>query len=290
MIREEAVRIPAFDLGRIRQWRKKIILKLTPFYDLVLDKAQLDRLVTTLKTRLKLNNEYIDQEGALRESLLDFVGQEVTNRVGDQIAMKVAGGLSLIREGKPVTGLMEEPGWYPVMITDMRFGRVIRNKTRINMTVMVTAGTMAGREILKSVSYKLVAWMLANELAWSMNDMRPLHGEMVGMWFMAYILMGDRGLDIDEMKCLDQHKRYNKKLKKMRASACIRHYNQRCHTCPVGYTECMLGTHRYTWLVKPCKQCNRKHAAFDPEHKGAKACISCQTKDVRAHWARERMS
>lgn len=290
MIRQEAVRVPAFDLGRVRQWRKKIALRLTSYYGTIIDEDQLDELVALFMRMLKLDDEDDDHELALRQSLLEFIGQELTGRVGDQIATKLAGGLSLLRDGKPITGTLGEPGWYPVTITDMRFGRVINNRTRINMTVMISAGAMSGRELLKSVSYKLVMWMLANELAWNMNDMRPLHSELVGMWFLAYIVQKDDGtLDIDEMHCLDQHKRYNKRLRKARAGPCVRHYNQRCHTCPVGYSECMLGTHRYTWIIKRCDLCNRDHAAFDPERKNAKACISCQTKDVRAHWARERM-
>jgi hypothetical protein len=288
LIHQEAVRVPAFDLGRVRQWRKKITLRFTSFYGMIIDEPQMQRLVGTMCSVLKLKTD--EQEIALRRSLLEFVGQEMTGRVGDQIATKLAGGLSLIRDGEPVTGILKEEGWYPVMVTDMRFARVLNGKTRLNMTVMVTAGSMSGREILTMVSYKLVMWMMANELAWSMRDMRPLHSELVGMWFLGYIKQGKDGkLAIGEIKCLDQHKRYNKKLRKQRAGPCIRHYNQRCHTCPIGYSECMLGTHRYTWIVKKCQMCQRPHAAFDPEQKNAKACISCQTRDVRAHWARERM-
>lgn len=291
MVRQEAARIPAFDLGRIRQWRKKITVGLTSFYNTILANGQFDALLDALYSALKLDDGRADQKFALRQSMLEFHGHELTGRLGDQLSTKLAGGLSLLKKGKPITGTLGKPGWYPVVITDMRFGRVVHNKTRVNMTTMITAGSMSGREILKSVTYKMVIWMLANELAWSMTDMRPLHTELVGMWFMAYVVQKDNGsLDIDEVKCLAQHKRYNKKLRKQRAKPCVRHYNQRCHTCPVGYSECMLGTHRYTWILKPCKACKREYAAFDPEQKNAKACISCQTKNVRAHWARERMN
>lgn len=287
--RPEAVRIPAFDLGRVRQWRKKIIQRLASHYDTMVDEDRFDEFVGALQSLLKLDDD--DQQLALRQSMLEFVGREFTLRTGERLATKLAGGLSLLRNGKAVTGTLDKPDWFPVMITDLRFWRVIKGKTRLTMTVMVMAGNMSGRVLTKSITYKLAVWMLANELAWSKKDMRPLHSEMVGMWFMGFVEPRDDGtLDISEFKCLGQHKRYNKRLRKMRSRKCVRHYNQRCHTCPVGYSECMLGTHHYTWLIKPCPMCGREKAAFDPEQGVARSCILCRTRDVRTHWARERMS
>jgi hypothetical protein len=108
------------------------------------------------------------------------------------------------------------------------------------------------------------------------------------MWFNAHLVQGERGLQIDEFKCTSTQQKYNKKLREQRASPCIRQYRQQCKSCPIGYSDCPRGTHRYTWIKKECKRCHSVDAIFDPGEPGETICLACRTKRARAYARRER--
>ena len=285
MSESKVKRIPAHDLGRINQWRNKLYMRFMErkFLERVLDPPDFDELVALVTQVLKIPDEF-----AVRQTLMEFAGQEFVGRTCELICLKLAGGLKLLREGTPVAGRISGPTWLPVEITDLRYGAVRRGKTYVRMTATVMAGEAAGMEIRKEFSYKMAVWTLANALAWNKRDHRPVHNEMVRMWFMGLIVPSDDGFDIQEFECVPHHRKWNKKLRAARATPCVRKLRQKCHTCPVGYLDCKRGTHRYTLSIKRCKRCNQEHAAFDPEQSHIGLCVACQTKDARANWARER--
>jgi len=283
---DEEDKLPSFPLARMNQWRDKLMLLL---YDRNLLFAKLeaemfDRLVSLLMILFKIENEFV-----IRQSLISFVGQELTARVVDLIGIKLAGNLKQLREGITIEGQINKPTWLPVEVSELRYGRVRRDRTYVTMTATVMAGELAGLEIHKEFSYKMAVWPLANALAWTIKDARPLHNELVRMWFIGLLIPSTKKIEIDQFKCSANQRKWNRTLKATRAKSCIRHYNQRCHTCPLGYLDnCYRATHRYTLIIKPCKVCKRENATFDPECSGVTVCISCQTKEARAHWARER--
>lgn len=282
----EEEKMPSFPLGRINQWREKLMLKL---YQRGLLSETLEDAVFTRVVNLVMQLMKIEDDFTVRQTLLPFVGQELTARVVDLIGLKLAGNLSELREGKAISAQIDGPTWLPFEISEMRYGRVRRDKTYVNMTAVVMAGELAGEEIHKEFSYKLAVWPLANALAWTLRDSRPVHSEMVRMWFIGLLVPEGMRLNIDQFKCLPHQRKWNRGLRADRAKECVRHYNQRCHTCPLGYNDCARATHRYTLVIKTCKVCKRENATFDPERPGVDVCISCRTKEARAHWARERM-
>lgn len=283
----EDEKIPSYPLGRINQWRLKLFTRLWKCGLLfeTLEDGIFDRVVDITMKLMKIEDEYI-----VRQTLMAFAGHELTARSVDLIGLKFAGNLSDLRDGKQVSGQIGKPTWLPLEISELRYGRVKRHKTYVSMTATVMAGAIAGEEIRKDFSYKLAVWPLANALAWTLRDSRPVHNELVRMWFMGLLEPEGNKINIEQFKCLPHQRKWNRELRSDRAKPCVRHYNQRCHTCPIGYNECYRGTHRYTLTLKACKSCKRESAAFDPERPGVSVCISCQTKDARAHWARERMS
>ena len=283
----EIERVPTYDLGRINQWRNKLYAKLyaKDFLGQIIDEGLFTDLVKLVMKLMKIESEF-----AVRQTLMEFVGQEITGRTAGLIGLRLAGALNLLRDGKPAIGQISEPSWLPVEISELRYGRVKRSKTYVNMTAMIMGGVMAGHELQKEFSYKMAVWTVANALAWNMRDPRPVHNEMVKMWFMGLLIPDGKKIDIEQFKCVPHQRKWNRELRKSRATPCIRRYRQRCHTCPLGYLDCCRGTHRYTLTFKVCKACKRENALFDPEQPGVGVCIACQTKDARAHWARERMS
>jgi hypothetical protein len=48
-----------------------------------------------------------------------------------------------------------------------------------------------------------------------------------------------------------------------------------CHRCHVGYRECRAGTHRETYVPRPCAACKREDALFDPARRRGD-CVNCE--------------
>ena len=283
---DEEEKLPSFPLLRINQWRQKLMLD---FYnkkllDSILNEETFDYVVAVIARLFKIENAFV-----IRQLLLQFVEQELTARTVDLIGIKLAGNIDQLRKGIAIEGYINKPAWLPVEISELRYGRVRSDRTHVNMTATVMAGALAGVEIHKEFSYKMAVWPLANALAWTLKAARPVHSELVRMWFLGLLIPGAKNVEIDQFKCLANQRKWNQTLKKLRSDPCVRHYNQRCHTCPLGYLDsCYRSTHRYRLTIKACRLCKRENATFDPECLGVTVCISCQTKEARAHWARER--
>jgi hypothetical protein len=285
-----AKRIIDNDLGRIQKRRVKIINDVFwehGYYDQILTQDTFTQLVKDIVRITKLPH---GAEEALATTLLEFSDRELTQRLGDLIALKVSGGFHTLKSFKPIapfSGLADKQ-WAPVEIAELRYGFVKRNKTYARMRAIVMAGSAVGYELRKVLSMKFVTTIMARELAWGRRDPRPAHSELVQMWFLAELTPTDKGTDIGDFKCAPQHKKHNKGLRRIRSNPCIRHLNHKCHACPLGYHDCWRGTHRYTWIFRTCKRCKKEKAAFDPERPNADVCLACQSQSTRAFWARER--
>jgi hypothetical protein len=283
---DEYRRIPEYDLGRLRARRRKFLDNTLDFVGLTLEGVVFDALVRKTKRLFQIKDERV-----IRETLLPYVGQDFATLTRDQLALTVVGGYATMRSGEPIRPFygLAEPEWAPVEIDEVCYGHVHKGRTFANMTVLVMAGTAVGQMLRKQLPMRFVTTGLARRLAWPLRDPRPVHNELVGMSFMAQLVQDDRQrLDIKEFICVPHQVKYNRKIRQRRQEPCVRHYRQRCHTCPVGHTSCCRGTHRHTWVFKPCKVCKREKAPFDPWKSRATVCISCSTKTARAHWSRER--
>lgn len=283
-------RIPDYDLSKIEKRRRKIneALWCSDFYYNVLDAGTFDLLMQELRRALNLK---VIHEGVLRESLMDFADVELTGGEADKLALRIAGGFHDIKRGEPVrpfTGLSTEREWAPVEIAEMRLGRIRNNKLYLDMTCMVMAGTAVGQEIKQQIPARFAVSVLAVELGWPKFKVRPTHSELVKTWFFA--LLGTnkhRKLQIIDFGCAPHQKAYNKKLRDQRNGPCLKNYRHQCRSCPVGYSECAYGTHRYSWLRKECPQC-KQNSIYDPSDPGAKVCLRCSTRGLREFWAQER--
>lgn len=282
-------RIVDNDLGRIQKRRRAVRYKLLDGQSMyvTLDDGNFDLLVEGAMKTLKIPKK---SELAVRESLIEFAGQSVNERIGDRIALKLAGGFAMLKKGEPVRKFhgLAKPIWAPVEISELRFGRYDRRRHRLyaDLLATVTAGPAVGVEIKKRLPMKFVVSVLSRKLCWSLRDPRPAHNELVRMWFNAELIQDPRyGLDIDNFECLPQHKRHNRQLRADRREPCIRRYSFQCHKCPIGYADCQRGTHRYTWLLRSCPECGAEKAPYDPERPDAKVCLSCSSKKARAFWA-----
>jgi len=287
----EMPRIPDFALSRIDIRRRKIqndVLIARHFYNRILDDEAFTELVALCRKELKLKKIH---ELVLRETLLPFANQEVTERVAEVIALKLAGGYYALREGRPITPYsgVVGPTWMPVEISSVRYGRISARGTHLlaDVTTLVMAGAAVGQTIKQEMPMRFVTTLFASQLGWPRFDRRPNHAELTKMWFMALVISDRQDDELVQYECVSHQLKYNKALRRRRMEPCVRGYRVRCHLCPVGYTMCPRGTHRCSWITKPCFGC-KQDALFDPEEPSKRLCLSCRTKKARHHWARER--
>ena len=286
------VKIPSFNYKRLRDRTARIYTACisNPYLaGHVLEPQTFSTLVTVLRRALKLK---VACEGALRESMLEFAGQELTDDVYDSIAVKLAGGYDDIRQGKPVTavtGVPKQGLWAPTKIVEMRFDAVRNNRPYLKMTAMVVVGPLAGRSFNQQMPAKSVVTGFAIHLGWKKWGGRPAHSELVQLVFTGKIVNDKRkGLQIDEFKCTAQQLKVNKEIRDLRDEPCVNNHRYQCKTCPIGYSSCPRGTHRYTWVPRHCPRCRDDRAIFDPAQPNVKVCLVCRSKQARTLWTQER--
>jgi len=287
------VRTADFDLGRIDIRRRRIyenIISLPNTGVAVLEGSAFDELVVLSRRALRLTRR---SDLPIRETLMEFADASITDRVLDRIAIKLAGGYSLLKRGRPIRHIQKltKQLWAPLEILELRFGYVDRkNRLRLDMTAIVVAGELVGREILQALPSRFVTTTFAHALGWPRFG-RPRHNSLVRTWFCGLLMQHERrGTQIAEFRCLPHQQKYNRKLKKQREEPCLMGYRQQCATCPIGYSRCVRGTHRYTWIVRACPRCHVDRAMFDPEDVNARYCIACKVKKARKLWLKERQS
>jgi len=287
-----ASKTPAFNYKRWNDRRTRIYTAcITHAYLLgqVLDNDVFSDLVVLLRRALKLK---VEHEQALRNSLLEFADTELTEEVGDRIAVRLAGGYDEIKAGRAVISsntLAPEGTWMPIEVAEMRFDAVKFNKARVKMTALALIGGLSGKLFTQQMPAKATSIFFANTLGWGKYDARPAHSELVQMRFTGRVVKDKRnGFQIDEYKCTAGQLKLNKELRESRHEPCIRGHRYQCRTCPIGYSTCPRGTHRYTWVPKLCPSCKDERAIFDPAEPNMRICLLCRSRSARSSWARER--
>jgi len=255
----------------------------------VLDPDAFSELVIILRRTLKLKQAH---ESTLRDTLLEYGGVELTEEVSDRIAVRIAGGYDEIKAGKPIistTSVPKKGAWMPIEVSEMRFDSVRNHKAYVKMTAMVLTGALAGRMLTQEMPAKATTIYFANTLGWAKFGPRPVHSELVQLKFTGLIVDDRRrGLQVDQYKCTAGQLKLNKELREARAEPCLLGHRYQCKTCPIGYSTCVRGTHRYTWVPRLCQQCKDERAIFDPAEPNMKVCLSCRAKRVRSVWSQER--
>jgi len=283
---------PAFNYKRWNDRRSRIYNAcITHAYLLgqVLDVDVFSDLIVLLRRALKLKTVH---EQALRNSLLEFAETEFTEEVGDRIAVRLAGGYDEIKVGRPVVSSNTVPAkgaWMPIEVAEMRFDTVKFNKARVKMTALVLIGGLSGKMFTQQMPAKATSIFFANTLGWAKFGGRPAHSELVQMKFTGLVVRDKKkDFQIDEYKCTAGQLRLNKELREARQEPCLRGHRYQCRTCPIGYSTCPRGTHRYTWVQRLCPKCKDERAIFDPAEPNTRVCLLCRSRSARSSWARER--
>jgi len=255
----------------------------------VLDPDVFTELIVLLRRTLKLKAAH---ESVLRDSLLEYAGTEMTEGVFDCIAVRLAGGYDDICAGKIILSTNTVPSngeWMPVEVEEMRFAEVRNYKAQVKMTAMILTGMLAGRVFTQKMPAKATSVFFANTMGWAKFGPRPAHSELVQLKFTGLIVADkQRGLQVDEYKCTAGQLKLNKLLREGRDEPCVMNHRYQCKTCPIGYSKCPRGTHRYTWVPRLCPSCKDERAIYDPAEPNMKFCLLCRSRSARSSWARER--
>lgn len=280
-------RNPDHELLRINTRRIRIqdALGDAALYHTTLTSDTLRTLTQVIRKAAKLRPMH---DAVIRESLLDFVGKEITTRVGDMLSLKIAGGWQLLSQGHPIQPYTAANGEsVPLEITELRFDRVRNGKVQLELRTVAMAGAAVGAEFRQPIPRKFVVYKLAHDLGWPRAARKPAHSELVRMWFTGTLGRARNKIVVATFDCKPHQQQYNKQLREERARSCIRDYPFQCRACPVGYESCARATHRYTWIQKPCAKCGTAQAWFDPEDVAARVCLKCRVKPMQAVWALE---
>jgi hypothetical protein len=280
-------RNPDHELLRINTRRIRIqdALGDASLYHTTLTTDTLRSVTQVIRKAVKLRPMHDD---AIRESLLDFVGKELTTRIGDMLSLRIAGGWQLLSHGQPIQPYAGSNGEsVPLEITELRFDRIRNGKVHLELRTVAMAGSAVGVEFKQSVPRKFIVYKLAHDLGWPRSAHAPAHSELVRMWFTGTLGRARNKMVIATFDCKPHQQQYNKQLRGERAKACIRDYQFQCRACPIGYESCARATHRYTWVQKPCVKCGATQAWFDPEDIMSKICLRCKVKPMHAVWALE---
>jgi len=283
---------PAFNYKRWQDRRARVYAAcISNAYLLgqVLDPDTFTALVMLLRRTLKMKQAH---ESAIRDSLLEFGGAELTEEACDRIAVRIAGGYDEIRSGKSIISSNTVPpkgAWMPIEVAEMRFDAVRNYKARVKMTALILTGALSSKMFTQLMPAKATSVFFANNLGWGKFDPRPTHSELVQMKFTGLVVDDKRnGLQVDEYKCTASQLAVNKKLREWRGEPCILDHRYQCKTCPIGYSQCPRGTHRYTWVPRLCPRCKDERAIFDPAEPYMKICLLCRSKSARSAWAQEK--
>lgn len=284
---------PAFNYARWNERRERIYTACISHAHLmgqILDPDVFSELSVLLRCTLRLTK---DHEVALRNSLLEFAGMELTEEAADRIAVKLAGGFDIIKKtGKPIissTAIAEKGEWMAIEVAEMRFDSIRGNKARVRLTALVLTGQLSGRTFTQVMPARATTYFFANSLGWGKYEARPTHSELVQMKFTGLVVSDRRdGFQIDEYKCTPGQLKLNKALRARRDEPCLRNHRYQCKICPIGYSKCPRGTHRYTWVTRLCTSCKDERAIFDPAEPNVKVCLLCRSRSVRSAWAQER--
>lgn len=194
---------------------------------------------------------------AVHRTVADVTLGEVFTPVKQkQVALRIAGNIKAVTLGVAVLtwASNQEQEWALLYCSnyDARVGKGGRRGAFLFFDVIT--GSAAGREIRQFFSKEHIE-SIANRIGvkdkW---DMRPFHpGELVGTYCPCLLAAGTELLVDSVWDPVSAVKSANSKLTQARLDrVCAFGRTRPCALCDIGYDQCELGCHRYTYVDMPC--------------------------------------
>lgn len=227
---------------------------------------------------------------AVMDSLRPYAGQPLTEKLLKQLAWRIAGNVHRLSAGKyagPWTR-QDEDEWMPLQIVDSAVGRSSTGAPGATFRFKVLAGSACTELVSRFWSRKFCRF-LADRFGFSkpwgkypFRDTVQLVGMRLLGEFKQELCLGQPVFD--KIMVSGPLKSHNQHLAKSRARVgfeCPEGYKHECRHCPIGYDQCPVGTHPYTYHVQHCDQCLQE-SYFDKRNNIC--CIACQERhNMSAH-------
>ncbi len=222
------------------------------------------------------------------ESLRWLLGMELTSDKLFQAAWLLAGNLELLKKGQSIPPWQYQTfeEWVPVQITNTEIHRRHSSKELgYLITFKIMGGTSCSYDVVKYWSFKYCRFV-SRQLGFTYSDKKyPFANghELVSMRMFVLITPkeSDNKPGFEKIKHPSGCLNWNKMVLKARIKIdppCPMGFNHACWRCPVGYVDCLAGTHRLTFTKRFCVEC-KQNSYFDPD-KDYHMCVACTTEAV----------
>jgi len=270
-------KLPSFNLTQVERTKHKLLNNAVN--NSVETVPDLDSLAGNIAASMNI------QFDTAYESVRYLSGRELTVTEADQLAWRLAGNSTRLRQGisVPPWSIQRTQEWVPLMVERLVKGRNSRNAMGYMGEFRVLAGTPAGMLIRHFWKHTAIGAVAMRVGFTRRGGKYPFlnSAAMVGLRMLGH-LEPTRSRDAPgffEVACSPSMVAWNRKnVLKLRLrvdrTRCPREYTHACWNCAVGYEECVAGTHRLNYQVGACEGCGMERAAFDPEDPG-EFCVAC---------------
>ena len=273
--------IPTFRLRDVL--RKRDSLLECVFNPLVGRSVDPDTLTASLLSHLPVDIPY----DTLFESVRYLSGQRLTWAPSAQLAWRLAGNISQLKNGVPVHPwtVQRADEWVPLQVLRATKTRDRRNNFVFNMLFRVMAGTSCPMKIngvWSTRAARAIASQLGFSRPWGSYPYRSPY-DLVGLRLMGMIeaARSRTAPEFHEIYCSDSFRKWNRdnvlKLRLRVGRKCPNNFTFACRQCAYGYDVCAAATHPKTYQTGDCHKCGNSAALFDPEDNSA-VCMGCTEK------------
>jgi hypothetical protein len=295
-----AKKLPTFNLAKIITLRQKLTDEVM-LGDIGNKFSGQDFLELVSRIKEVLPKEV--PESAISDSIKNILGVELSEKLAEDLAWRLAGNLPRLKKGIPVpvwTRQLEEE-WAPIRVESV-WPKTLKSKkpgikTRSGAIIVFRflAGFPAGKLVERFWSDVMVRHY-RRTLGFSAFDANrysyggangklnlPLHDirEIGRFRFVAKVLKetfrDQPTFDARDIRCPPAFVKWNQTIQKRRQRVgftCPYNLQIMCHHCPVGWEQCSAACHARNFVQVICSRC-KKQSWSDPETMEG-VCVDCR--------------
>lgn len=221
--------------------------------------------------------------GALEDSCLSLLGEELTPANLSALAWRLAGNLNLLKNGHPILPWdgQEKPEEVPAQVIGWRIQSSRQGKPGAEFTLRVLAGRPAGL-ITRQFWSRGHCGMLSSRFGFSKWSSGPYPfldvRQLSDLRCYVRIVPGKAELQFDQLSFPPSILNWNRRFIRRRARTefqCPLDFppERYCFQCHVGRDQCPAAVHPKTYVRQNCKKCGRQ-TWFDTATRDEN-CVNC---------------
>ena len=293
--------LPRLSLPRIREQRKSLTRTMLCFEKVRLTADAYWKFVAAVQFVLPSG---INQS-VVHESVKSLLGKTLSSEMAVATAARLAGNLTLLRDGKPVSEWRRQhtPEWCLVRIVDVTTLKGRRGYVN-QMTFASITGTIVPHSITQRWSFKKTNYLAtardASDYGFGFGrSYINQRGEQRGRCLFShakqfhglhcFLLIDPERSQTEPFASEVAHSAmttaYNRELihqRDRRESPCIKGLprNVECFACICGEDRCKLATHVSTYVSITCSRCQSKSFTDPGAVPGMDVCLDCYSKGI----------